>query len=132
MTLIDRGFLKEMAPDAVMKKMVFPVSVRGVGPGKHSSVNYTTIDIYFPGNKRRTTAIHQEVHMIDSLKAKMLIGMNIFGRKTVTIDTSNKQATIGSCNNIVIPLEVTHQIKNQFAQQILSVQNITTLPRTIR
>ena len=50
----------------------------------------------------------------------MLIGMDIFGRKTVTINTSNKQATIGSCNDIVILLEVTPQIKNWFAQQILS------------
>ena len=57
MTLIARDFLKKVLPDAIMKKIAFPVSVRGVGPGKHSSVNYATIDTYFPEKERCTPAI---------------------------------------------------------------------------
>ena len=106
MTLINRNFLKEVAPNAVMKKMASPVSVRGIGPKKHSSVNYVTINLYFVGNECCTATIHQEVHVVDRLNAKMLIDMNILGRRSISIDTGNKQATIGSCNNIIIPLEV--------------------------
>ena len=58
MTLIDRNFLKEVAPGAVMKKMASPVSVRGIEPGKHLSVNYATINLYFLRNERCTAAIH--------------------------------------------------------------------------
>ena len=106
MTLINRNFLNEIVLDAVMKKMASPVSVRSIGPRKHLSVNYATINLYFPGNEHCTATIHQEVHVVDSLKAKMLIGINILGRKSFTINIGNKKATIGSCNNVVIPLEV--------------------------
>ena len=106
MTLIDKDFLKEVAPDAVMKNMASTMSVKGVTPGKHSLVNYATINLYFPGNECRSAAIHQKVHMIDGLKAKMLIGIDILGKKSFTINIGNKKATIKSCNNIVIPLEV--------------------------
>ena len=44
--------------------------------------------------------------MMEGFEAKMLIGIDILGRKSFTIDASNKRATIGSCNDIVITLEV--------------------------
>ena len=94
MTLIDRDFLNNVAPEAIMKKMTSPVSVGGVGPGKHSLVDYTTIDLYLPRVNWRIAAITYKVHVVDGLKARMLIDMDILRRKSVTIDTGNKQATI--------------------------------------
>ena len=130
-TLIDRDFLKEVAPNTVMRKMASPVSVRGVRPKKHSLIDYATLSLYFPGNKRCTAAIHQEVHVIDGLKAKMLISINILGKESFTINTRNKKATIGSCNNIVIPLEVASQAQMQFTQQILANKNTTILAKAL-
>ena len=89
MTLIDKDFLKGVALDAVMKKMASLVFVRGVETRKHSSVDYATIDIYFPENKCCIAAIGQEVHMVDGLKAKMFIGIDILGRESFTINTNN-------------------------------------------
>ena len=132
MTLIDRDFLKEVAPDAVMKKMASPVSVRGIRPGKHSSIDYATINLYFPVNKHCTAAVHQKVHVVDGLKAKMLISINILGRESFTINTRNRRATIGSCNNIVIPLKVAPQAQMQFTQQILANKDTTIPAKTLR
>ena len=66
-TLIDKDFLKKVAPDAVIKRMASPVFVRGIGSRKFSSVDYATIDLYFPGNKHCTLAIHREVQVVNSL-----------------------------------------------------------------
>ena len=112
MTLIDRDFLNKVAPEAIIKKLTFPVSIRNIGPGKHSLVNYTTINLYLPRNNQHTAAITRKVHVVDRPKAQMLIGMDILVRESITIDTGNKQATIGSCNDIVIPFEVTPQVRN--------------------
>ena len=109
MTLINKDFLKEVMPHIVIKKIVSSVSVKGVEPRKHSLVDYATINLYFPGNKCCTAAVHREVHMVNGLKAKMLIGIDILGRKNFTIDTGSKRTMIGSCDNIVLPLEVAPQ-----------------------
>ena len=103
-----------MAPNIVMKKMASLMSVKSVTPKKHSLVNYATINLYFPGNKHCTGAVHQEVHVVNSLKAKMLININILGNKSFTIDTRNKRTTIESCDNIVIPLEMAPEAQTQF------------------
>ena len=57
----------------------------------------------------------------------MLIGINILSKKSFTINTKNKKATIESCDNIIIPLKVTPQAHTQFTQQILADKD-TTLP----
>ena len=114
-----------------MKKMALSVSVKGVGPGKDSSVDYATIDKYFPGTKRRTAAIHQEVHVVEGLKAKMLIGIDKLGRESFTINTENRRATIGSCDNIVIPLEVAPQEQMQFTQQVLADKDTIIPAKTL-
>ena len=106
MILIDKDFLKKVVPDAVMKKIASLISIRGLGPGKHSLVDYASIDIYFPRNECCTAAICQKVHVVDGLKAKILIGIDILSRESFTIDTGNKRAMIGSCHNVIIPLEV--------------------------
>ena len=112
MILINRDFLNKVTPEAIMKKMAFSVFVKGVGPGKHSSVDYTTINLYLPKVNQCIAAITGKVHVVDRLKAKMLIGMDILGKKSVTINTGNKQATIGSCDDIVILFKVIPQVRN--------------------
>ena len=109
MILLDRDFLKEVVPDAVMKKMTSLVSIKSIGHRKHSSVNYTIMDLYFQGNNCCTATIHQEVNVVNSLKTKMLTGIDILGREHFTIDTRNQRAIIGSCNNVVISLEIAPQ-----------------------
>ena len=79
MTLINRDFLKEVTLNAIIKKMASIVSVRGIRPREHSLVDYATINLYFPRNECCTTAIHQEVHIVNGFKTKMLINMDILG-----------------------------------------------------
>ena len=112
MILINRDFLNKVAPEAIMKKMAFPVFVRSVEPGKHSSVDYTTINLYLLKVNQCIAAITHKVHVVARLKAKMLIGMDILGKKSVTINIGNKQATIGGSDDIVIPFKVIPQVKN--------------------
>ena len=61
----------------------------------------------------------------------MLIGIDYPSRESFTINTKNKRATIGSCNNIVIPLEVAPQAQMQFTQQILADKDTTIPARTL-
>ena len=60
----------------------------------------------------------------------MLIGVDILGKESFNIDTGNKSATIRSCNNIVILLEVAPQAQMQFTQQILANKD-TIIPTRI-
>jgi hypothetical protein len=50
--------------------------------------------------------IRREVHLIDNLKANMLIENDILELEGIFIDEANNKATIFSCNNMIISIEI--------------------------
>ena len=61
----------------------------------------------------------------------MLIGIDILGRNSFTINTGNRSARIGSCDNIVILLKVAPQAQMQFTQQILANKDTIIPAKTL-
>lgn len=49
MSLIDRIFLTNEIPDASIRKMASPISVRGLGTTNHQTNEYVVLKIYIPG-----------------------------------------------------------------------------------
>ncbi len=102
--LIDRNFFKAQS-DAPIRKMASPISVRGLGTAKHMSDEYAIASLYFPGKDKNGDAvmakITREVHLVDDLKANMLVGNDLLGPERVTIDVAKKSAYIGSCDTTI-------------------------------
>ncbi len=106
MSLIDRKFLADQAPSIPVQQMPSPITVRGLGTNRHKSKEFVTLDIHLPGDGR-TTVVTREVHIVEDLKAKMLIGIDILGPEKVLLDLDARIATIRSCQNVQIPLTIT-------------------------
>lgn len=76
MNLIDRQ-LQQQCPGIEIRTMATPMEVSGIGPSSHAANQYALVDIYLPGNNGRTAHSKREVHLVDSLKANLLIGIDI-------------------------------------------------------
>ena len=85
--------------------MASPISVQGIGSNKHSTNKYVILLIYLAGkNDNEDTVdalITREAHIVDGLKVKMLIRMNIMRLKQMDIITSKKSAYIDSCKTTI-------------------------------
>ena len=101
-SLIDREWLGEQCPNGSISKMASPLRVRGVGSSHHETAEFVTQHIYLPAIDEKRNPIlaclYRELHIVDNLRAKMLIGNDIIGPEGIVIDVANKQARIGSCN----------------------------------
>ena len=100
LSIVDKTWLMLRAPDTKVRFMASPIIVRGIGADKHSTSEYAILDVYFPGKKGTknvTACVTREVHLVDGLKAKMLIGVDIIGPESIDISVSKKEAYIGSC-----------------------------------
>ncbi len=81
--------------------MATPLEVRGLGTTKHRSFEYAISDIYIPGwkNEQKVIAhIRREIHLVDDLKANMLIGNDIIEPEGIVIDAKKREMHIGSCD----------------------------------
>ena len=75
----DRAHLKKQVPGLEIKKMASLIPIRGVGNKITYSDEYAIVTIYFNGlinSVIRTTYLTMEVHIVDDLKANILIGTN--------------------------------------------------------
>src|SRR5438045_91773 len=83
--------------------MATPLRVCGLSAVTHTSMVYILLPMYFQGtccsDKKKVLAMFtQEVHLVDNLQAKMLIGIDILGPEKIDLLLSQGVAHIGSCN----------------------------------
>ena len=59
------------------------------------------VPFYLPGTTndgiKAIGCIRREIHLVNNLRAKMLIGNDIISPKQIVIDIANKSARVGSC-----------------------------------
>lgn len=91
--------------------MQSPVTVSGLGLAKYESTKYANINIYLPAktsnNKTALILISVEVHLINNLKANLLLGVDILGTYGITLDYSNQQMLVNNCKDTVVQLKLT-------------------------
>ena len=107
-TLADRLFYKKQVPDGVIRTMATPLKVRGLDTQRHESYEYAICDIHMKGTKNGkpvTSVLRREVHLINNLKANMLINNDVIDAEGIVVDPVKKKTFITS-TDAAVPVEV--------------------------
>lgn len=104
-TLMDRVFLAKTRPGLTIQTMASPITVRGLGSNKHQTSEYVVTSLYLPSEDGTAMLAPREIHIVDDLKANVLIGMDIMVPEKIDILASQSKAMVGSCN-MSVPIEV--------------------------
>lgn len=99
MSMIDRRFLPEGAQIQKLPKMV---PIRGIGAQIHRTDKYVPITFYLKG-EGATAAINRELHVVEDLRANMLIGSDILTPEGMILDYQKQQITVGNCEDLKVP-----------------------------
>jgi len=89
MTIIDRAFLKVNRPDCEIHRINVLLSFRGIGLKTYQSNEYVVISFYISGyidEEIPLIKITAEVHIVDHLNVKMLIGIDVIDIEEMIID----------------------------------------------
>ena len=109
MSLIDRVFVTNLKLVTQIKKINVSIFVRNIDTFRHVTNDYLMLSMYIQDtiDKRKTTThLRQKIHIIDNLKTKLLLSMNIMSFKRMIIDMNLKQFTIKSCQSLIVKLEI--------------------------
>ncbi len=72
---------------------------------RHMTDEYCVLDLYVPGTVKGQAAMahmRREVHLVNDLKARMLMGMDILGPERILVDAGEEKLIIRSCDNLSI------------------------------
>ena len=87
--LIDKNFLKFFLFDIYIKKTKILIIVKNVESALHFINNYCLFDLYISkifNSKKTINHIRRKIYIIDNLKIKMFIKIDIFESKRIRID----------------------------------------------
>ena len=102
--LINRAFLLEQMPNTRIYIMASLILVRGIGSNYYSINKYVLFKIYLPGkrnNKDIRVKITREAYLIDGLKAKILLSIDVIRSEKIDIITLRNKVYINLYDTIV-------------------------------
>lgn len=129
MTLIDRTLLRRLLPELNPSKLSSPISVRGLGDAMHKTSEYVNISVAIDGKLRGkavTAQLTLEAHIVDNLRANMLLGNDVIVPEKMCLDPANQRMTIGSCQGMVT--EITAVAKSTPVHRTIRAKGTVTIP----
>ena len=134
MSLIDRRFLKGRLPNTAIDHVDQAIRVRGLGDKLHDSKEYVELDLYIQGRTKDGSLalahIKREFHLVDNLKANVLIGMDVLGPERSVLDTDRKQLILRSCG-LAVPMEIHSREGKPVNRAVRADKQLTLPPRSV-
>lgn len=84
MNTIGRELLHQQLPDITIQPKMSPIIVGGVAQGTHHCNKYARLDICL--QRPLIASIHRDEHIVDGMKVKLLIGIDVIGPKRIVLD----------------------------------------------
>jgi len=85
-SLINREFLKANYPNIEVRKIVTPITIRGISEKKYKASEYINVNLYLLGEEGHTILIRRELYVFDNLLVRVLIGVDVIKPEGFTID----------------------------------------------
>lgn len=129
-TLIDRAYLNKALPSAEIRKMSTPMPVRGVGNKIIHTNEYVQIEMFVDGTiggKPATGSFIVEAHIVEDLKANMLIGIDTLEPQGISIDFTTASAKIRACEELTVPVNV-HAKAQAHTKRTVKSKSAMTVP----
>ena len=129
-TLGDKKYVLRMVPGIEIRKMASPVPVKGLGNRIVMTDEYVVLTIFVDGlvdGVARTACFSTEVHLVEDLKANMLIGNDTLVPQGISIDYDSKLIKFARCENLVAPIDVVAR-SDPNAKRTIKAKNAIMIP----
>ena len=105
------------------------LKVRGIGASKHESSEFAAFFLYYLGQnnvgKLAYASLQCEIHLVEGLRANLLIGNDIMSPEAMVIDPGKKTALIGACK---VTIDVNAKQWGQFLAKKLLTSQESVIP----
>lgn len=123
-TLVDKHWLLRQLPDQKIKEMSTPLKVREIGASKHESAQFAELSLFLPGENNKGQKVYTsfkcELHLVEGLRANMLIGNNILAPENFVLNIGLGHAVVRSCG---VKITMKAKQRGQFLKRKLLAEN---------
>jgi hypothetical protein len=128
MSLIDTRYLLISMSNIITIKMSL-INVKDINEVFHECILYVILDLYLDDifeKKKRRNHLCKKFHVVDDLRCKILIDMNILSSKQMRIDLISKSLFISTCRNLEIFIKIALK-SNARIKRVVHSKDITII-----
>ena len=133
MTIGDREWIKKLRPDLEIHRMKDPITVRAIGTAKYPTDEYVILNIYMPGlvnGKVEVVQITAEVHLVRSLKARLLIGVDVLDSEGMDISFRDRSLTVNGEEGWKTSIHVHAKDNTRVRCKVRALKQVTVPPHS--
>ena len=134
MSIVDKEFLQANS-NAAIKTLKVPIAVSGIGSRRFKSDEYVILDMFIDAKNSHGDSvvahIRREVHIVQRLAAKLLLGMDIIGPEKMVIDADARLVTLKSHNSCTFPIDLEPLEFFNRTRRVRNTKNVTVEAHTV-
>ncbi len=127
MSLIDRDYLVQVLLTAKILHFGGSVTIRDIETVTHDCFEYVHLNLFISGFKE-IVKLSRQTHVVDNLRAKFFMSMNILESEEVILNLCRRKMTLSLCENLKVDIKIT--LKTNTAN-VNSVDRIVLAERLI-
>jgi hypothetical protein len=134
MFLVNTNYLNLTLSRVTILKMSALINVRDINNALHQSCFYVMLDLYLNdliNEKKARDHIRRKFHLIDDLKCKLLMNLNVMISKEMMINLTNKLLIISTCENLMISIRINLKSNSRIRRIIHSKKSIKVFLNSI-
>jgi hypothetical protein len=106
MSLIDKAYLTKILFESKIHRIEGSVIVRDIDIATHNCSEYVHLKLFISEFKKTTRLIRQ-AHVVNNLRAKFLMKMNILESEKIVLNLSRRKMILTLCENVEINIRIT-------------------------
>lgn len=126
---MNKNWLAKKHLSQKISMMPIPLKVKGIGALKHESGHFAFSTIYIPGIDKKGCEVYASIscklHLIDRLKANMLVGNDVLYTENFVINFSTSSALIQSCG---VMIDINTRQHSEFLRDRALTRALTIVP----
>ena len=136
LTVDDRSYVLKTFPATSIRELATPLPIRDIDNTIHKSSQYIVAKLYMNSylnaeNKQPATAkFSAEIHIVDDLKANLLVDNNVLNTQKITLNLQNQTTTLASCRNLIVPIDTTAKKNADQRRTVRSKADFKVPPET--
>jgi hypothetical protein len=128
MSLMNTKYFISTLSKAIITKMSALINVRDINNVLHQSNSYVMFNLYLDEitiERKTRDHIKREFHLMNELKCKLLMRLNIMISKKMIINLTNKSFIILTCENLTIFIRINFKLNSQIRRIVHSKKSMT-------
>jgi hypothetical protein len=122
-SLIDKVYFMKILSEILIHHVENSIAVRDIDIATHNCFEYVHLKLFISEFKN-IAKLSRQAHVVDNLRAKFLMNMNILEFEEIILDISRRKMIFSLCENTKVNIRITSKLESLEMNRIVLIEKL--------